>query len=95
MLEKLFHITEKGTDIRTELLAGLTTFMTMAYILMMNLGMFVELPGVSYDAVYIAAALSAAVGTILIGLLANLPLAQASAMGSNAFLSIPCALALD
>ena len=85
MLEKLFHITEKGTDIRTELLAGLTTFMTMAYILMMNLGMFAELPGVSYDAVYIAAALSAAVGTILIGLLANLPLAQASAMGSNAF----------
>ena len=85
MLEKLFHITEKGTDIRTELLAGLTTFMTMAYILMMNPGMFAELPGVSYDAVYIAAALSAAVGTILIGLLANLPLAQASAMGSNAF----------
>lgn len=85
MLEKLFHITEKGSDIRTELLAGLTTFMTMAYILMVNSGMFAELPGVSYEAIYIATALSAAAGTILIGLLANLPLAQASAMGSNAF----------
>ena len=85
MVEKLFHVTEKGSDIRTELLAGLTTFMTMAYILMVNAGMFAELPGVSYYAIYIATALSAAIGTILIGLLANLPLAQASAMGSNAF----------
>ena len=85
MLEKLFHVTQKGSDFRTELLAGLTTFMTMAYILMVNSGMFAELPGVSYYAIYIATALSAAIGTILIGLLANIPLAQASAMGSNAF----------
>ena len=85
MTEKLFHLTEKGANVRTELLAGLTTFMTMAYILMVNAGMFAELPGVSYYAIYIATALSAAIGTILIGLLANLPLAQASAMGSNAF----------
>ena len=85
MLEKLFHLTERGSDVRTELLAGLTTFMTMAYILMVNPGMFAELPGVSHDAVYIATALSAAFGTLLIGLMANLPLAQASAMGSNAF----------
>ena len=85
MLEKLFHLTERGADVRTELLAGLTTFMTMAYILMVNPGMFAELPGVSYDAIYIATALSAAFGTLLTGLLANLPLAQASAMGSNAF----------
>lgn len=85
MVEKLFHITEKGADLRTEMLAGLTTFMTMAYILMVNAGMFAELPGVSYYAIYIATAISAAIGTILIGLLANLPMAQASAMGSNAF----------
>lgn len=85
MTEKLFHVTEKGSDIRTELLAGLTTFMTMAYILMVNAGMFSELPGVSYDAIYIATAVSAAIGSMLIGLLANIPLAQASAMGSNAF----------
>ena len=67
------------------MLAGLTTFMTMAYILMVNAGMFAELPDVSYHAIYIATAISAAIGTVLIGLLANLPLAQASAMGSNAF----------
>ena len=85
MTERLFHVTEKGSTVRTELLAGLTTFMTMAYILAVNSGMFAELPGVSYYAIYIATALSAAIGTILIGLLSNLPLAQASAMGSNAF----------
>lgn len=73
MSEKLFHITEKGADIRAELPAGLTTFMTMAYILMVNAGMFAELPGVFYYAIYIATVLFAAIGTILIGLLANLP----------------------
>ena len=85
MIETLFHVREKGSSVRTELLAGLTTFMTMAYILMVNPGMFAELPDASYSGVYIATALSAAVGTILIGLWANLPMAQASAMGSNAF----------
>ena len=85
VIEKLFHVTEKGSTVRTEVLAGLTTFMTMAYILMVNPGMFAELPDASYYGVYIATALSAAIGTILIGLWANLPMAQASAMGSNAF----------
>ena len=85
MIEKLFHVREKGSSVRTELLAGLTTFMTMAYILMVNPGMFAELPDASYYGVYVATALSAAVGTVLIGLWANLPMAQASAMGSNAF----------
>ena len=85
MIEKLFHVREKGSSVRTELLAGLTTFMTMAYILMVNPGMFAELPDASYYGVYIATALSAAVGPVLTGLWANLPMAQASAMGSNAF----------
>ena len=84
-VEKFFHVKEAGSNIRTEVLAGTTTFMTMAYILMVNSGMFAELPGVSYNAIYIATAISACIGTVLIGLLANLPLAQASAMGSNAF----------
>ncbi len=83
--EKIFHIKEAGSTMKTEVLAGVTTFMTMAYILMVNSGMFAELPGVSYNAIYIATAISACIGTVLIGLLANLPLAQASAMGSNAF----------
>ena len=85
MLEKFFRVKEAGSTVRTELLAGVITFMTMAYILMVNPAMFAELPGVSYHAIYIATAISAAIGTILVGLLANLPLAQASAMGSNAF----------
>lgn len=84
-MEKFFHIKERGSTFRTEVMAGLTTFMTMAYILMVNSKMFAELPGVSYNAIYIATAVSAVIGTVLIGILANLPLAQASAMGTNAF----------
>lgn len=84
-LEKWFQLKQNGTTIKTELLAGLTTFMAMAYILMVNAGMFADLGTVSYGAVYIATAISAIIGTILIGLLANLPMAQASGMGLNAF----------
>ena len=67
------------------MLAGITTFMAMCYILFVNANMFANLGTVSYEAIYIATALSACVGTVLIGLLANLPLAQASGMGLNAF----------
>ena len=84
-MEKFFKLSERGASVRTEIVAGLTTFMAMAYILMVNPGMFAELGTVSYDAVYISTALSAVVGTLLIGLLANLPLAQAPGMGLNAF----------
>ena len=85
-MEKFFHIKERGSTIRTEIFAGITTFMAMAYILMVNAGMFAELaPQVSYGAVYVATAISAVIGTVLIGLLANLPLAQASGMGLNAY----------
>ena len=84
-MEKYFHVREKGSTVKTEVLAGLTTFMAMAYILMVNAGMFSELGVVSYGAIYIATAISAVIGTVLIGLLANLPLAQASGMGLNAY----------
>ena len=84
-MEKFFRVKENGSNVRTEITAGLTTFMAMAYILMVNAGMFSELGTVSYGAIYIATAISAIVGTVLIGLLANLPLAQASGMGLNAF----------
>lgn len=84
-MENFFKVKEKGSTVRTEVLAGLTTFMAMAYILMVNAGMFAELGTVSYNAIYIATAISAVIGTVLIGLLANLPLAQASGMGLNAF----------
>ena len=84
-MDKFFKITDRGSTVKTEVVAGITTFMAMAYILMVNSSMFAELGTVSYNAIYIATAISAVIGTVLIGLLANLPLAQASGMGLNAF----------
>ena len=81
----MFNLKQHNTTVRTELIAGITTFMAMAYILMVNAGMFSALGDGYYNAVYIATAISAVFGTLLIGLLANLPLAQASGMGLNAF----------
>ena len=91
-MEKFFGLKKHGTTVRTEILAGLTTFMAMAYILMVNANMLANpfsdgtnVLGVSYGAIYIATAISAVIGSVLIGLLSNLPLAQASGMGLNAF----------
>lgn len=91
-MDKFFKLKENGTTVRTEFRAGLTTFFAMVYILMVNAGMFADpfgdgtnVLGVSYGAIYIATAISAVIGTVLIGLLSNLPLAQASGMGLNAF----------
>jgi len=84
-MEKFFKLKERNTTVRIEFFAGLTTFMAMAYILMVNADMFAYFGDGYFNAVYIATAISAVVGTILIGLLANLPLAQASGMGLNAF----------
>lgn len=91
-MEKFFKLKERGTSVRTELIAGMTTFFSMVYILMVNANMFADplgdgsnLLGVSYGAIYIATAISAVVGTGLAGVLSNLPLAMASGMGLNAF----------
>ena len=91
-MDKFFKLKERGTSVKIEFIAGMTTFVSMVYILMVNASMFAD-PysdgsnplGVSYGAIYIATAISAVVGTILAGLIANLPLAQASGMGLNAF----------
>ena len=91
-MDKFFKLKERNTSVRTEFIAGMTTFFSMVYILMVNANMFSN-PfddgsnplGVSYGAIYIATAISAIVGTIVAGLIANLPLAQASGMGLNAF----------
>ena len=91
-MDKFFKLKERGTSVKVEFIAGMTTFFAMVYILMVNATMFAD-PlgdgsnplGVSYGAIYIATAISAVVGTILAGLIANLPLAQASGMGLNAF----------
>ena len=84
-MEKFFKVREHGSTVKTEILAGITTFMAMAYILMVNANMFSALGVVSYNAIYIATAISAVVGTFLIAFLANLPLGLASGMGLNAF----------
>ena len=91
-MDRFFKLTERNTSVRTELIAGMTTFFSMVYILMVNANMFAN-PfgdgsnplGVSYGAIYIATAISAVLGTTLAGLLSNMPLAQASGMGLNAF----------
>ena len=84
-MENLFHLKERGTSVKTEIFAGFTTFMAMSYIIMVNAGMFAELGTVSYNAVYIATALSAIIGTVLMAFMANLPLALAAGMGLNAY----------
>lgn len=91
-LDDFFGITKAGSTIKLEIIGGLTTFMAMVYILMVNAGMFsdpfdtgLNVLGVSYGAIYIATALSAVVGTLLMAFVARLPMAQASGMGLNAF----------
>ncbi|HIY97311.1 MAG TPA: NCS2 family permease [Candidatus Borkfalkia excrementigallinarum] len=87
-VDNYFGITKMKSSFKTEMLAGLTTFMTMVYILMVNAGMFAELEelyGVTYGAAYIFTALGAIVGTLLMAFLAKIPFAQAPGMGLNAF----------
>src|SRR5436309_10070520 len=83
-LEHYFHFAEHGTTWRTELLAGLTTFITMAYIIFVNPSILSQ-TGMSLPAVTIATCLCAALGSILMGALANYPLALAPGMGLNAY----------
>lgn len=86
-LDKFFGITKSGSNFKTEIIAGITTFMAMVYILMVNAGMFSEAwVGLSYGGAYIATAIGAIVGTLLMAFLAKMPLAQASGMGINAFI---------
>lgn len=83
-LDKFFGIRKAGSNFRKEIIGGLVTFMAMVYILPVNAGML-SATGISYGAIYIATAFSAIIGTILMSLLARLPMAQASGMGLNAF----------
>lgn len=84
MLNKFFHITEHGSSVKTELLAGGTTFMTMAYILAVNPSILSK-AGMDAPAVFTATALSAVVATLVMALVAKLPFALAPGMGLNAF----------
>lgn len=84
MLERLFGLKAQGTDVRTEVLAGVTTFMTMAYIVVVNPAILGE-AGMPVAAVAAATCLAAGFGSILMGLIANYPLALAPGMGLNAY----------
>ena len=84
MLEKLFKLKENNTNVKTEVIGGITTFMTMAYILAVNPSML-EAAGMDKTAVLMATALAAFIGTLLMALLANYPFALAPGMGLNAY----------
>ena len=81
---KFFNLKEKNTDFKTEVVAGITTFMTMAYILVVNPSILSE-TGMNFGAVFTATALASILATGLMGLYARLPFAQAPGMGLNAF----------
>lgn len=83
-MNRFFRLQENGTNVRTEIMAGLTTFMTMAYILAVNPSILSP-TGLSWDGVFLATALSAGLFTILMGLFVNFPVALAPGMGLNAY----------
>ena len=84
MLESLFKLSANGTNVRTEILAGITTFLTMAYIIFVNPSIL-SAAGMDHGAVFVATCLAAAAGTLIMGLYANYPVALAPGMGLNAY----------
>lgn len=84
LLEKLFKLKEHHTTVKTEVLAGFTTFLTMAYIILVN-PLILSSTGMDLNAVFVATCLAAALGTAIMGLVANYPMALAPGMGLNAY----------
>lgn len=84
MLDRLFALSGRSTSVKREAVAGLTTFMAMSYVLFVNPAMLAQ-TGMDQGAVFVATCLAAALGCLLMGLLANLPVALAPGMGLNAF----------
>ncbi|MDN5568181.1 MAG: NCS2 family permease [Paracoccus sp. (in: a-proteobacteria)] len=83
-MERYFKLSEKGSTVRTEVIAGITTFLTMAYIIFVNPDIL-STTGMDRDAVFVATCLAAAVGSLVMGLWANWPIGMAPGMGLNAF----------
>lgn len=83
-MEKLFKLKQNGTTVGTEVIAGITTFFAMAYIIVVNPNILSE-TGMEWGAVFLATIISAVIGTLIMGLFANVPYAQAPGMGLNAF----------
>lgn len=92
-LEKQFHLKEAGTDVKTELLAGATTFMTMAYIIFVNPGILSN-AGMPFGPVLVGTCLAAALGSALMAFMANYPIALAPGMGLNAFFAFSVVLGM-
>lgn len=94
-MEKLFKLKEHGTNVKTEIIAGITTFLAMSYILAVNPGMLGIIPdGPGPAAIFMATALSAAIATICMAFFANYPVALASGMGLNAFFTYTVCLGM-
>ncbi|WP_421780947.1 NCS2 family permease [Gardnerella sp. DNF01195] len=83
-MEKFFHLKENGTNVSTEITAGLTTFFAMSYIIIVNPNVLKE-TGMPWGGVFLATIIAAIIGTLVMGLFANVPYAQAAGMGLNAF----------
>lgn len=95
MLEKLFHLKERGSNVRTEIVAGLTTFLAMSYILAVNPGMLSLCGGgMTFGAVFTATAIASAIATLVMAFVANLPVALAPGMGLNAFFTFTVVLTM-
>ena len=93
MLERIFALRDHGTTVRTELVAGLTTFLSMVYIILVNPSMLAE-AGMDHGAVFVATCLAAALGSLLMGLCANYPIALAPGMGLNAYFTYSVVLGM-
>ncbi|MDN4053942.1 NCS2 family permease [Massilia sp. YIM B02763] len=93
MLERLFKLKQSGSDVRTEMLAGLTTFLTMAYIIFVNPAILGD-AGIPKEAVFVATCLVAALGSAVMGLYANYPIAMAPGMGLNAYFAYAVVLGM-
>jgi AGZA family xanthine/uracil permease-like MFS transporter len=93
MLERLFKLSANRTDVKTELVAGLTTFLTMAYIIFVNPDILAK-AGMDFGAVFVATCLAAAFGSIFMGLYANYPIALAPGMGINAYFAFGVVLGM-
>lgn len=93
MFERLFKLSEHGTSVRTEVVAGLTTFLTMSYIIFVNPDIL-STTGMDRDAVFVATCLAAALGSMVMALVANWPIGMAPGMGLNAFFAFTVVAAL-
>ena len=83
MLEKLFKLKDNKTKVSTELIAGMTTFMAMSYIIFVN-PLILSLTGMDYNSVYVATILASMLGTLVLGVVANVPYVQSAGLGLNA-----------